>query len=191
MGRALLVVVLLLGALHPASAEAVTFEGLPAALTVADRAWPTSPCVGKVQAVPAPLVEGGLAGEALGLHVNDDGTWTLISCTIGLDPDVWAAMPPYQRCLLVVHETGHLAGHRHEEGGVMGVPRGDYAPCRPMRERIEDALLARHPGGSVLCDGWQGRVLPCEVTVGRKTIRYRVRTRGDAFAIARVVRHRR
>jgi hypothetical protein len=184
----------------PASASAATD------LQIADAAWgPHATCAGRVQVAFDHAVAGrdeaNEVGYATGIEAQPDGSWILRSCVITLDPAWYAQATAEQRCEVIVHEVGHLAGHRHEEGGVMSSPPGPFVPCMrlTLRGRIVLALAARSPAGSsVQCSRWQGRVLPCRVTLYRRvsaveadesgSVRYRVRTRDGRFAIGRVPR---
>lgn len=181
MRRALLVA-MLVGALHPASASAAMTD-----LQIADAAWPGHPCTGQVQIVMDPGVGlRGNAAEATGAVTG--------SCVVSFSPAWWAAAPRQHRCQMVVHEVGHLAGHDHVEHGVMAAMPDPYLPCaRSLRERIVTTLYVRHPDRGplatiVICSAWRGKVLPCVVDVNERRFRYQVRVRGNTFSLNRAPR---
>ncbi len=161
-------------------------------LAVANAAWPDSPCAGKLRL----LVDGAvgshrLFAEATGIEMRSDGSWQLISCDITVDPRAWRTSSVEHKCLLLVHEAGHLSGLiDHTATGVMAsLPTtGSWPACQSLRTRIINAIAARTGSGEVTCSRWEGRILPCAVLVGprERPVRYRARTRGDAFAISRV-----
>ena len=184
-----LIAALLVLAASPASASASpALPGIGQALSVANAAWPDSPCAGRVHATAdRSLAAEGRAGAATGMHAHEDRPWDLVECTIALDPVWWSDAPRYQRCLLVLHETGHLAGHRHEEGGVMAAGLGNDPRCQTMRERIVTALASRHSDDAyVTCGRWHKAVLICRAEGLRYTARYRVVRRGETFTVQRL-----
>lgn len=116
--------------------------------------------------------------------------WQLTGCAVTYDPTQWAGMTPKGRCITLHHEIGHYYGHDHEEGGVMvagsGQELADFAPCdfQPTFRQTIIATLSASYGPGIQCGKWDGRVLPCRNRITHA--RYRVRTRGFLFAIARV-----
>lgn len=185
-----------------ARADAASFE------QIADAAWPNSPCHGQ------PVTElfkigmyasdtgDQLVGAATGLLNGPDGQpvvpFIAARCEITTDPDEYAKLTPQEKCMYKVHEYGHLAGMQHQPSGPMSV--GDhryYAPCFTLRDRIRHDMALRVPDPDpwVVCSRWQGRVLPCRVewSTARGEARltwFRARTRGEAYAIQRVVHPR-
>jgi hypothetical protein len=192
MTRILLILLATLAALltSAASTEAAT------PLQVADQAWPASPCRGQPITVlwdRAHAVQYGYTGWASGVDLADDDTFTLRRCEITLDPVEYMSMTETERCELVVHEAGHLAGMHHTPTGVMRQPAGWYPGCHTLRDRIRHDMALRVPDDDpwVVCRPWEGRVLPCraEWVDSRHRARvtwFRARTRGDAYAIRRV-----
>jgi hypothetical protein len=194
--RLLLVAVATIGVLaYTATADAQTPQ------QVASQAWPNSPCAGHITILfdHAEAVQYGFDGFASGIRVQPDESFVLERCEITLDPNAVAGMTPAERCELVVHEAGHLAGLHHtpEGSGVMG-PHGGYWPaCHTLRDRIRHdmALLVPDTDPFVVCRPWEGRVLPCRVefTDARErahVVWFRARTRGEQYAIQRVQLHR-
>lgn len=161
-------------------------------LQVADQAWPASPCAGRIAILLAPI-ESGIDGKATGISVQGDGSFVLERCEITLAPTAVLSMTEGQRCELVVHEAGHLAGMHHTRFGVMAPTGGWYPACHTLRDRIRHDMGRKVPDRDpwVVCSRWEGRVLPCRVEWadrhGRAQLTwFRARTRGDRYAIARV-----
>lgn len=193
-GPALAAAVLMLLAI-PATTQALTPE------QIADAAWPSSPCHGQT-IVDIPKVGifatdtgQALAGAASGLATDENGIPVLPfraeRCETTTDPEVYAAMTSQQKCEYRVHEAGHLAGLQHAASGPMTADPGRrwYGPCHTVRERVRHDLEALTPfGGQVACGRWQGRAFTCVTdwsdARGRSYARrYRVRTRGELYAI--------
>jgi hypothetical protein len=168
---------------------------------IADVAWPNSPCHGQpvTERFQTDLIATDtgdhLAGYASGLLNGWDGLpvvpFVAARCEITTDPVEYARMTPEQKCVYKVHEYGHLAGLQHTATGPMSI--GDdryYAPCATLRGRVRHDIEALVPfGAQVACGRWQGRAFTCVADWaddrGRAfNRRYRVRTRGGAYAIA-------
>lgn len=187
--RALLVALATMGVLtYTAAADAATPQ------QVASQAWPNSPCAGHIVILfdHAQSVAYGFNGYASGIQVQPDESYVLERCEITLDPDAVAGMTAAERCELVVHEAGHLAG-LHHTSGVMGVYGGYWPGCHTLRDRIRHdiALLVPDRDPFVVCRKWEGRVLPCRVEFVDSRERahvvwFRARTRGERYAIQRV-----
>lgn len=136
-------------------------------------------------------------GDASGVRINDDGSWTLVACEITFNPAAWKYMTRAERCTLATHEFLHLWLVRHARSGVMA-PTSDgqwWPPCRSVRENARHDVEALVPfGAQVLCGKWSGparRAFTCVATWaddrGRSfERRYRVRTRGEVYAIRRI-----
>ncbi len=158
-------------------------------LAVANAAWPTSPCAGRlIVTFDAAVGARGHAEEATGILAWTDRPWELRTCDLLVDPAGWVTADPESRCLILVHGAGHLDGRDHPEGGVMASPpvRGSVPACLTVRARIIRDIAARAgAGGHWSCSPWQGRVLPCVVYRGDREVRYRARVRGNAYAISR------
>lgn len=165
--------------------------------TIASQAWPNSPCAGHIQILfdHTQAVQYGFAGYASGIQVQPDETFVLERCEITLDPNAVAGMDAAERCELVVHEAGHLAGMHHtpEGAGVMGPHGGYWAGCHTLRDRIRHDMARLVPDRDpwVMCRKWEGRVLPCRVEWSDRRFRahvtwFRARVRGQAYAIQRV-----
>ena len=117
-------------ALSAPAAQAIT------PFQAADAAWPHSPCVGKLVVVWDHSVGArGHAGEATGIDAWTDQPWELRSCTMSIDPAWWATAPKSDRCALVVHEAGHLAGLPHQDSGVMAAHAETPTLCIPSVTR--------------------------------------------------------
>lgn len=138
----------------------------------------------------------GNQGEATGVQ-KVAGVWTFLRCEMTLDPAAWATDTPAERCQVKAHELVHLirGDDLHAPSGLMAPVPGYFAPCRTLRERVRHDLEAITPfGGQVACGRWEGRAkraFTCLTdwadTRGRYFERhYRVRTRGDAYAIHRL-----
>jgi hypothetical protein len=180
---------------------------------IADAAWPNSPCHGKtivdIPKVGIVATDTGLQliGAASGLAVDDTGALEIpfraARCETTTDPVAYADMTPADRCQYRVHEAGHLAGLQHPapharlvswQDQIMTANSGQqwYGPCHTVRERARHDIESTVPfGAQVACGRWQGRAFTCVadwaddrgVAFNR---RYRVRTRGNAYAIRRV-----
>lgn len=171
---------------------------------VADAAWPNSPCHGQTIAdipkvgITASDTGQTLAGAASGLATDETGVpevpFRAVRCETTTDPIVYAAMTAAEKCQYRVHEAGHLAGFQHTASGPMVAdPEARwYGPCHTLRERVRHDIEAMVPlGAQVACGRWQGRSFTCITDYadarGRSFMRaYRVRTRGDAYAIRRI-----
>ena len=155
-------------------------------MRLAYAAWPdlNPACINHVN-----VTFGTLPPDTLEFAIGLDTTlWRLRSCDLLIDAKQWASTSREERCVTLVHAIGHLALHRHEEGGVMaqnGPQTGArYRPCekayRTRRQRIETVLARR---GWVSCDRWHGHVLPCTLTTGRKVARIRASIVTDRVVI--------
>lgn len=93
------------------------------------------------------LENQNLYGLATGVTLHDDGTYVLAACTISLQP----GMEPALKCRVIVHEVGHLGGHRHEEGGIMAAATTLYEEfplCdATTREQVMIDIRKMLPGG--------------------------------------------
>lgn len=179
---ALLIVLCLLAS----SAQASVIDPL----AVANKAWPGSPCAGKLRMTfDATLSLAGEAGNAIGVLVGDDGSYTTQSCDFAVDPAYWGKATPRERCQIAAHEAGHLAGLHHSLTGVMREDHsGWYAPCASLRDRIEHALVQRTGAAdyNIVCGKQSGAVLYCKTFLTSHVARFRVRVAGDAFTFVRV-----
>lgn len=158
-------------------------------IAIANKAWPGSPCAGKlVLGFDPTLIARGRMAEAIGIEFHTDGTKDVSSCEFTVDTQAWRGLTQEQQCWAAVHEAGHLAGRDHTSTGVMtsGFFEGWYAPCAPMRERIQHDLETAHPNTFVQCGRWQGRVLSCRMEFAHRIVRYRAAVSGDLFVIRRV-----
>lgn len=131
MAQRVLIVALALALSLGASTPAVAAK--PGALSVANAAWPGSPCAGKIRLLwDASIASRGSLGEASGVVIWPDGHVDRTSCDITIDPVGWAPLDDMKRCDVLVHEAGHLAGINHTtNGGVMDASAGAYGPCHP------------------------------------------------------------
>lgn len=194
MTRAALIAAVLTLLATPATTQALSDHDITAALKA-------SPCYGQPVTIlwdPA-LQDQGLGATASGAHYTDE-TETAISfdrCEITRNPTDWAGLSRSERCMEDLHELLHLAGRLHESSGVMAhrpEDRGWLAGCHTLRERVvRDLEALTPPGAQVLCGKWQGghRAFTCLATWasddGRSfERRYRVRVRGELYAIRRV-----
>lgn len=185
MRRTLLAIAALALLLAPATASANPDASVE--VRIAQGVWHTDPCATQRIVVlwQTGLEDHGLAATATGISRSSDGTWTLRACEITVDPVWWQHTPAYIRCLVVVHEVGHLGSRGHSPPGtdVMSAEPGVHPDCehrKPLVDRIGEALFVLHPDGFISCDAWQGRVLPCDVldySIRNDPICYRARTR--------------
>lgn len=173
---------------------------LAADLSIASAAF-QGPCAGHLTVVwdetseppwITPEQSSTIQAWASGIHINDDGSWTLVGCDMTIRPSVWLRLSPIERCSLVVHEAGHLAMRRHTATGVMAPNGGPFEPCRihyvPLYDRIGDDIDAMVPiGWDVICGDQHRHVVRCQAVHGRRVRRYvvRVHPHGD-FTITRV-----
>ena len=162
-------------------------------LDEADRHWGAHPCAGQVQPSFSSQAEGTdehgreIVGRATGIKAHQDGTWVLIDCTIAINQAKWEHFSPEYQCAIVVHEVGHLAMHRHEEGGVMAADVTDYvipSVCdfRTPRERAIDALLAHTKTDTIACGKQKGKVFYCRTDSPTGQRRFRVRAHAGGIA---------
>jgi hypothetical protein len=155
----------------------------------------------RVELVPGLRVLGNLAMAAAPQGVLVDGRWWAVSgpalvplpCEVSLNPDEWRVMPACDRRRVMLHEVwGHLGGHVHAEGGLMGphaervaVP-GCPAVLPGLVDRASDLVMARVPvGWEVSCGLARPGVVGCSASRGRAVRRYRVTRRGR-LVVARV-----
>lgn len=139
------------------------------------------------------LAARGLQGEATGIR-KIDGVWTFLRCEMTLDPATWAQDTPAERCQVKAHELVHLirGDDLHAPAGLMAPVPGWFATCHTLRERVRRAIEAVVPfGAQVACGKWQGRSFSCfadwcEDNGRPHARRYRVRTRGEIYAIRRI-----
>lgn len=135
-------------------------------LRIADRTWgPSAPCAGRLSVTlgVSSRVQPDEVGWATGTTLGD--------CSMQFDPAFWENASDEVRCLLVVHEAGHLAGREHTPEGVMSedaaVGEGDFPPCRAVlsvRQRAIHRIRGHAPASSpseVFCGAWDehGRLL--------------------------------
>jgi hypothetical protein len=181
--------------IRPALIAAVLMLLATPTIVQADTAL-TGPCTPANTAIKwaEPLPGEDWDGDATGMHVNDDDTWTLMACEITLNPVTWKTMTRGQRCTIMLHEFGHLYFARHTRSGLMApTSDGQWVPaCHTVRERVVHDLEAVTPfGGQVACGKWQGRAFTCIASYaddrGRYfERRYRVRVRGELYAFRRI-----
>lgn len=100
---------------------------------VARHQWPDSPCNGHEQITVSAAQPADPEGAPAGAGKWYVGIAYLAEqrCRVWIRADLGRALT----CRAVVHELGHLAGHGHEEGGIMApdLTAVDYAPCRVPR----------------------------------------------------------
>lgn len=149
---------------------------------IADRAWPASPCAGKLVVVPAPWL---LELENRDGAVRNDG-----SCRI----EIRTGMDPSRRCDVIVHEAGHRAGlflapAPHPPAGVMSAHGDPYPPCHPkvtLRTEVVRELRWLLPTPRrlwrVSC-GAESRVMRCVAKRGPRVRRFRVHVRRTEFLV--------
>lgn len=156
-----------------------------------------------VEWVPGLRVRGDRATGAAEQGVLVAGHWYAksgrelmpLTCEVTLDPTEWDLMPACDRRRVVLHEIGHLAGHRHSEGGLMG-PHADRVAvpgCPAVREtlvdRATDRVLGVVPAGwEVACGLARRGVVGCSASGRRLARRYRVVRRGAHLEVARARR---
>jgi hypothetical protein len=97
---------------------------------------------------------------------------------------------------MLIHEVaGHLAGHTHEEGGIMvghWQDREDVAVpgCKASRgsltARVTDRVLGIVPVGYGVSCGRRRAVVSCRAERGSRVRRYRARVVGDGIKLWRV-----
>jgi hypothetical protein len=120
----LLAVLALTGIAAPADAAVVSVSE---AKRIADRWWGPHRCVGQIIVIADPtLTERGNVGEARGFHTGD--------CRIAILP----RLPHYTRCMVILHEVGHLATGLADHTGPMSdieMRRGASGCDRPTRTR--------------------------------------------------------
>lgn len=144
---------------------------------------------------------GKVAGSATGLTVLDEKNeiWVLQDCSFTVDPTWWATASPYDRCVLVVHEMGHLAGHHHSEGGVMAANSAGvegFSGCEvrlTFVDRVDRYIIstpAAQRGGQWTCADKKRGVRICNIEFKTpaghaKVARYRFRLAGDKLVAKR------
>lgn len=206
----LLLLALLASFAVPASAAPYTPD-YSAYFKAADHYWGPGPCTGRYEIQWGDLSSSGAEAQATGITVGvdgtvlpdgtvaDDATWTLTSCIITLDIKQWADDNEAEnRCLLIVHEVGHLNMHRHAEGGVMSPNARDAGlipecDSRSLRQRAIDKLtdrLLQEPGNNGVgwtCGKTHGRTFYCRVEDNRaRNRRFQIRLRAPYYNIAEV-----
>lgn len=158
--RLLLLLVILTG-IGAAPANATLWPSTEQSLAAAYKYWePDAYCNGSTPersvtvAYDASLAERQLAGQATGIVINDDGTFTFTACKIVVDPKL---LPPF-RCRVIIHEVGHLDRHVHAEGGIMEAQLSTkpFAPCDPTRRQevtnqIEELFLPKGYKWTIHC----------------------------------------
>lgn len=94
---------------------------------------------------------------------GDEAGYARPPCDVDLDRVEWHYSLYETRCAVVIHEIGHLLGHRHEEGGIMdpgpAMYRAAYSPeCDPparahrarKRRRRHHRRRRRHGAGMIV-----------------------------------------
>jgi len=161
----------------PANAASV-----PNPETIAQNLYPNSPCNGHrtIKADPAVAARGHWAEAG----VNNTDLYAL-DCEIRYDPTMTANR--HKRCIIYLHEAGHQAGLNHSTGIMSTSPPQYYEPCATLRERVIHQLENKPGVFNVNCGRQTGRVFNCrtEYENSPEIVRYRVRTRGEHFAITR------
>jgi hypothetical protein len=192
MTRSVLIAAVLALLAVPATSQAITDNEITAALNA-------SPCKGQPITVlwDTSLEAQGYGATASGAHYTDDTESEIVfdRCEITRNPTDWAALNRAERCIQDLHELLHLAGRLHEPTGIMAhkwEDRGWYAPCHTLRERVRHDVAGLVPAGAqVACGKWQGQSFVCRTDWasakgGSRRVDFRVKTRGDAYAIRRV-----
>lgn len=88
-------------------------------LSVAQTAWPNSPCTNRITIYPLITTIPNRVAEASGIKEDAQGNYHLYSCDIAVDMNYWNQASYHERCQILVHEAGHLAGLKHSQTGVM------------------------------------------------------------------------
>jgi hypothetical protein len=128
-------------ALRADPAQAMPTPAQSAAAAV--RYW-NGPCQSIDLTFDPTLAQHGEAGVATGVRLFDDGRVELSACTISIA----TGLTPAVECRAIFHEVGHLAGHRHDEGGIMAavLPVTPFPFCDPTpREQVFNAIEAQLP----------------------------------------------
>jgi hypothetical protein len=120
-----------------AATPAPSTDATPAALSIAYRSWGTVACGGQVAVTWDDSMDRSL--NAVSSWENAAGVYadpaTNTDCRIALNPKTIWGWP--KLCTVVVHEVGHLTGHRHTPeapGSVMDPEyRGPLPECAPPR----------------------------------------------------------
>lgn len=162
----------------PAAATPRTGHSVTESLAIADATWLGHRCTGRVAITWAPLAAEGYAGHAPGAV---DG-----SCNIVLDTSL---IGDPTLCIVIVHEVGHLAGHEHEEGGIMNAVLPEYfSACRPTNREHAVGLILRLLPLRGTTRKWRVTCTPsvsrCRaVAPATKPRRYRVRGTGVRMSV--------
>jgi hypothetical protein len=126
-----------------ARASVTSRNPLSTAFAIAEGYWGAVPCAGQVKIVANrplapgldPSTDGWVTfGSSLGADNVSAPASTYTSCTISLAHWQWASWTQMESdwgmfCLTVIHETGHLLGHKHSlvPGSVMAPVFTSYA----------------------------------------------------------------
>lgn len=119
------------------------------ALPIAEAAWPSSPCAGRLEVRSDATTDASLIAAGL------DGRQPPGGCVL----EVRSSLPPVRFCSVVVHEAGHAAGMGHSENpdDVMAVPTADYAPCEALAPPTHLRALAREETARWRSHRWRCR----------------------------------
>lgn len=140
--RALVAVVVAAALSAPSAAPAADGTKVTQSLAIARDAWPGSPCAGRETI----QVNADAALAAVGDGRGGDGAKE--TCTVRMA----SGMDPYQFCVSLVHEFGHLAGHDHTATGIMSPSPIEWRPC--FRADVQRRAAKRHPGYQWHCTYW-------------------------------------
>jgi hypothetical protein len=157
---------------------------IPNPETIAQHLYPTSPCNGHRTLILDPAVAAN--GNYEEAAINNTALHPL-DCVIRVSPTLKASR--HQRCIIYVHAAGHQAGLQDTPEGIMRSrpPLDYYEPCATLRERVTHQLENQRNVANVRCGKQTGRTYTCrtELLDGR-IVRYRIRTRGENYAITRI-----
>jgi hypothetical protein len=131
--------------------------------------FPSNPCIGKTTQVFDPTIAPYYAVAGI------NSSAYALNCQIRINPTWWAKASPQRRCIMLIHEAGHQAGHPDGTGIMDHHLPTYYEPCASPRERVIHRLENKPNVANVRCGRRSGTSYRCraELLNGRM-VRYRI-----------------